>query len=428
MGKQGWSVIPLYNLPIQIIDGDRSGRYPKREEFQTEGIVFLNSTNIIDNRLALKECNFISKEKYQSISKGRTQHLDIVMTTRGSIGKVALIQDHILQKALINAQMLILRANPELIDPKFLFYVMCNDRFQNEVHNFSSGSAQPQIPIIDLKQACIPLPPLPIQRKIAAILSAYDDLIENNLRRIAILEQMAQNLYREWFVKFRFPGHEQAQFVDSPLGRIPAGWEVKQLGEIVDQIRNNIQPDSIDANTPYFGLEHLPRKSITLFEWGKAAEVQSTKLLFEQGDILFGKIRPYFHKVGVAPIKGVCSSDIIVMRSKRNEWFGLALGCASSDQFIEHATATSQGTKMPRANWNILSNYKIVVPSYQILDEFNRIIYEIVHSLHNLLFRNNNLRKTRDMLLPKLISGELDVSELEIASDFNDEAIEEHPV
>ena len=121
MGTQHWALLPLHKLPIQIVDGDRSAKYPKRDEFQTEGVVFLNSTNIVGNRLSLSECNRIPEEKYEAIRKGRTRHLDIVMTTRGSIGKVALVKQRILHRGLINAQMLLIRADAKTVDPDLPF-------------------------------------------------------------------------------------------------------------------------------------------------------------------------------------------------------------------------------------------------------------------------------------------------------------------
>ena len=163
--------------------------------------------------------------------KGRLQRLDIVMTTRGSIGKVALF-DCEPPKGLINAQMLILRADGEIIDQKYLFYQTCSKDFQAKLKNFASGSAQPQIPIIDLKEVEVAVADLPTQRKIASILSTYDDLIENNTRRIKILEDMAATIYRQWFVEFRFPGHENVPMVESELGSIPHGWEVGRLGDL----------------------------------------------------------------------------------------------------------------------------------------------------------------------------------------------------
>lgn len=257
-------------------------------------------------------------------------------------------------------------------------------------------------------------PPLPTQLKIAAILSAYDDLIENNTRRIAILEEMARALYREWFVEFRFPRHKDVEMVESGVGLVPAGWELKALADIASDSRRGVDPQSVDGDTPYVGLEHLPRRSIALQDWGAAATVQSTKLAFERGDILFGKIRPYFHKVSVAPVDGICSSDAIVIRPREARFFGLTLTCVSSDDFVAHATQTSQGTKMPRANWDVLLKYTVAIPTGEVLQRFNELVGDIVTLVMNLVMRNRTLHKTRDLLLPRLISGELDVSELDI--------------
>jgi len=144
-----WKQDILKRLPIDIIDGDRSSKYPKQSEFQATGILFLNTTNIRDNRLDLSEANYISEEKFQQITKGRVLVGDIVMTTRGTIGKVAQY-DRVGEPALINAQMLIIRAHPTSFDSRFLYYIFCTNDMQLKLRNFSSGSAQPQIPITDL--------------------------------------------------------------------------------------------------------------------------------------------------------------------------------------------------------------------------------------------------------------------------------------
>ena len=158
------------------------------------------------------------------------------MTTRGSVGKVALF-DCAYQTGLINAQMLILRSDCTTIEQKYLFYSFCSADMQSKIRNFSSGSAQPQIPIQDLREIEIDYPPLPTQRRIASILSAYDDLIENNTRRIKILEQMAQAIYREWFVEFRAPGVKLRKATPEEQkvtgkDRFPVGWEIEAVGDI----------------------------------------------------------------------------------------------------------------------------------------------------------------------------------------------------
>jgi type I restriction enzyme S subunit len=217
----------------------------------------------------------------------------------------------------------------------------------------------------------VPLPQKSVQGKIASILSAYDDLIENSTRRIKILEEMAKMIYREWFVNFRFLGHEKVKMVESEMGPIPNGWQASCIDRIASEVRNSISPTELAPDTPYVGLEHIPRKSIALSEWGGVGDVQSTKLRFNCGDILFGKIRPYFHKVVVASVAGVCSSDAIVIVPKKAEFLPLVLCCVSSEDFVAQATQTSQGTKMPRANWDVLTRYPVPLPEAPILCRFN---------------------------------------------------------
>lgn len=301
--------------------------------------------------------------------------------------------------------------DPATLDNRFLYYVLT---FRlGLLQQLSTGAATKFLTLPILNNIEIPAVPPERQRRIASILSAYDDLIENNNRRIKILEKMAQALYWEWFVNFRFPGHEKVKMVNLPMGKVPEGWANAKLGDLVYETRDAVDPAEVQPTTPYLGLEHLPRKSITLRDWGRAGEVQSTKLRFRKGDILFGKIRPYFHKVGVAPVDGVCSSDTIILRAYNPQHFGLVLTVVSCNDFVDHATRTSQGTKMPRANWAVMAQYPVALPPPQLLSRFDDLIVAIVGWLENAVFRVRNLRHTRDLLLPKLISGELDVGALE---------------
>jgi len=297
---------------------------------------------------------------------------------------------------------------------RYVYYAL---RLQLELmKSISTGVATKFLTLTLLNQTQIPVPPLRTQRKITEIVSAYDDLIENNTRRIRILEEMAQMIYREWLVNFRFPGHENVKIVESEMGPIPKRWSASSVGRLADDARRSIDPSELDPETPYIGLEHMPRKSIALSDWGKAGQVQSTKLRFRRGEILFGKIRPYFHKVGIAPVDGVCSSDAIVIVPKKEEWSLLLLCCVSSKEFVDQATQTSQGTKMPRANWGVLTHYPIALPEDSVLSLFNDAISPMVDLIKNLVFRNRNLQTTRDILLPKLISGEVSVENLEVAA------------
>lgn len=407
MKNGAWATVRIGDLGTVI-----TGRTPSssRPECFGDKYPFITPVDMHDRRLATTTERYLSDEGATVLKRNLLPANSVAVSCIGwQMGKSILTA----RPSFTNQQLNAVIPN-ERVDPAFLYYHLTTRR----TGLFSLGSATGvRTPILNksaFSNLTLELPPLATQQKIAGVLGAYDELIENNRRRIEILEEMARRLYREWFVQFRFPGHARVPLTDSPLGKIPKGWEPHSLGELAVQERRGIQPDKIAPGTPYFGLEHLPRRSIALGEWGTADEVQSTKFVFHRGEILFGKIRPYFHKVGVAPVEGVCSSDAIVIRPTKDESFGPVLCCVSSDEFVEHATKTSNGTKMPRANWDVLVKYPLVLPPCALRERFNAAIRDTVDSMHNLIFRTRNLHKTRDLLLPRLISGELDVSELPI--------------
>lgn len=273
------------------------------------------------------------------------------------------------------------------------------------------------------------------QRAIAHILGTLDDKIELNRRINETLEAMARAIFKSWFVDFEpvrakmegrwrrgqslpglpahlydlFPG----SFQDSPLGKIPMGWKVGTLGEIAENPRRGTQPGEVSADTPYIGLEHMPKKSIALSDWGHADQVASNKFAFNQGEILFGKLRPYFHKVGVAVKDGVCSTDILVIRPRSEEWYGLVVGRVSGEDFISYADAVSTGTKMPRTNWSDVARFVLAIPDPRTADAYNQFTIKVLATIRQNILQSRTLTAVRDALLPKLTSGVLRVKDAE---------------
>lgn len=285
-------------------------------------------------------------------------------------------------------------------DPKYVYYFLHTLDFKR----FDVGNSNPTLNRNHIHDLTVTIPPDHIQLAIASILSNYDDLIENNRRRMALLEDAARQVYLEWFVRLRFPGHEHTRIVEG----VPEGWERKKLGDICYDVRDAVLPEALDPDTPYVGLEHMPRRSISLIEWGNAEQVSSMKLRFKEGEILFGKIRPYFHKVGIAFVDGVASSDTIIIRPNDESLNGLVLMTVSSDAFVANTSQTmKEGSKMPRADWKQMKKYSVVVPPHGLLSTFNDTIGSITAQLKNLTFQNQKLRTARDLLLPKLMSGDL---------------------
>jgi len=295
----------------------------------------------------------------------------------------------------------------EKIDKGFLYHLLNTREYRGQIRGSASGATVKHTAPERIYRCTLRIPKeLKTQRRIASILTEYDDLIETNLRRIRLLEKSARLVYQEWFVRLRFPGHEHTPIVKG----VPRGWERRELGEICDEVRDAVAPQEMDPETPYIGLEHIPRRSITLSAWGRAQEVTSSKHEFRAGDILFGKIRPYFHKVGIALVNGVASSDAIVLRPKEERLAGLVLSIVSSDRFVAEASQKmKEGSKMPRADWKIMQEFSVLLPPRAILEAFASYMVTTTLQLKLLAMQNLNLKKARDILLPKLMSGEIKI-------------------
>ncbi len=292
---------------------------------------------------------------------------------------------------------------------RFIYYLLKTIDFSS----LNSGSAQPSLNRNYVYMISVKIPDESTQRKIASILSAYDDLIENNTRRIKLLEEMAQGLYREWFVKFRFPGHEKVRMVESELGMLPEGWEITKLGDIVKNVRISVKPGPHLHDLPYVPIDCLPRKSLALMEIKPGSEAQSSLFSFKKYDILFGAMRSYFHKVVIAPFDGTTRSTCFVLRPTEEINYSYAVLTLFEESTVAYSSKHSRGTTIPYAVWDgALENMPIIMPPEELRLKINRIVKPILERIAISLFRQTNLRRTRDLLLPKLISGEVNVTTL----------------
>ena len=378
--------------------------------FTESGVPVIRGGNLRDDltRFVPNGFAFVSEDQAKQYKAQHVRGGDLVFTCWGTVGQVGIIPDNgPFPEYIISNKQLKLRPNLELAEPLYLFFYFAGPKMVQHVLGRAIGAAVPGINLGILKQLPVVLPPLPVQRRISGILSAYDELMENSQRRIRLLETMARALYREWFVHFRFPGHEKHPRVASPLGDIPQGWKVKKLGDIAEDMRRNVPKGIVDEPTPYVGLEHIPRRSLALDAWEMAKELGSNKLEFKKGEVLFGKIRPYFHKVSVAPFDGLCSADTIVIRVRGPEHYAAVVACVSSDAFVAEASATANGAKMPRANWDVLAKFPVVIPKGRVAEKFSTLFADIIAQQQTLIFQIQNLRRTRDLLLPRLLSGQV---------------------
>ena len=373
---------------------------------QSEGYPSVRTPNVGRGRLVLENVNRVSDEVYAEWTKRAVPRPgDLILAREAPAGNVAMVREG--QTVCLGQRTVHLRPNLDEIDPSFLCYYLLAPRQQHALLSAETGATAPHVNMRDIRRLQLgALPDIETQRRMGHILSSYDDLIENNRRRIALLEESARLLYREWFVRFRFPGHERVRIVDG----VPEGWERRTLDEFVHLIKSSIKSSDFAANDIHIGLEHIPRRSFTLANWEAARGLASAKWRFEEDDILFCKIRPYFHKVGFALRRGLASSDAMVWRVRDEVDWPIILCATSSDHFVAVASKTvREGSKMPRADWQVLRRYRMPKPPSELLATFNRTVLALSTQCKALALQMRTLGEARDLLAPRLMNGDVAV-------------------
>ena len=377
----------------------------RKTEYYGNEYPFITPTDItMDSRIVQTE-RFLSQKGYEYRKNRLLPPNSVCVTCIGAtIGKICMTT----VPSTTNQQINSIVVDQLEHDPYFVYYLLKTKA--EALQNVAGGVATPIVKKSTFASLEVCVPSLRTQRKIAAVLSVYDDLIENNTHRIKILEDMAQTLYQEWFVHFRFPGHENVPMVESPLGPIPQEWRVKKLGEICDVLMGQ-SPKSEFYNEMGEGLPF--HQGVTDFGPRFPTDrVYCTiqKRIAEDGDILFS-VRAPVGRINVANKRIVIGRGVSAIRSKNeNQAFILQ---QLKDKFQQEDTMGS-GTIFNAITKSDLLNVQLLEPPKSIVINFEEIAKLISLQLANLTIKNTNLQKNRDLLLPKLISGEIDVSQPDI--------------
>lgn len=374
------------------ISSDVSYGYTESAKKEKVGPKFLRITDIANGRLNWDDVPHcpISEENFE---KYRLIPGDIVIARTGATtGANYIIKDGDPEDLVFASYLIRYRINHELSDPFFVGHLLQSSIWNEYVDAIAGGSAQPGANAKLLGSFEFQLPPLSEQKSIASALSSLDDKIDLLHRQNKTLEQMAETLFRQWFV-------EEAK----------EDWEEGKLEDLVENIRDSVSVDSIDADMKYVALEHIEKRNIALKNFGLGKDIASNKYAFEKCDILFGKLRPYFHKVCITPFYGICSTDILVLRPKSSELTYFALFAFFQDSVVEYANLGSGGTRMPRTDWKTLSQYPFRIPRSNHLEKFNSIVSPSVEKIIQNISSIRTLENLRDTLLPKLMSGEVKI-------------------
>lgn len=340
---------------------------------------------------------------------------DIVYGRRGDIGRKALITA---REAgwLCGTGCLRITPGEGLVDPRFLFYRLGSPETVSAIANKAVGATMPNLNTAILRSVEITLPSLATQHRIAAILGAYDDLIEVNRRRVALLEDMARGLFEEWFVRFRFPGHEAVAMVDAPDGRLPEGWSWISADRLLHfdpktQVRR-------EGEKPFVSMGHLDTSTsvIAPHEWREG----NSGAKFQTGDVLFARITPCLENGKTGLVRdllggvGFGSTEFIVMRAAR-AGSSFAYCLARSDRFRANAVSGMSGASgRQRARTDAVSAFTIATPpGSDVFDRFEAATATMLDAVGCYAKANAVLAASRDLLLPRLISGQLSVAAAE---------------
>ena len=294
-------------------------------------------------------------------------------------------------------------------DNDFYYYWFKSKIGQANIQALVTGSAQPKFNKTNFRSMYIPVPPLDVQRRIASILSSLDRKIELNNRINADLEKMAQAIFKNWFVDFE--PFKDGKFVDSELGMIPEGWKVGTLKDLL-----YLRKDSIKAankgNLPYLPIDTIPMHCLVATDFKSNDEAKSSLQTFEQNDIVVGAMRVYFHRVILAPCKGITRTTCFVLSVKNENALAYSLMQCNQDEAISFAEKTSKGSTMPYAVWDGgYGEYKVVIPPSEVMKSFNDLLSNFFSKMNKNTIENSRLSTLRDTLLPRLMSGELEVPE-----------------
>lgn len=382
------------------------------KDYVTEGVPVIRGANMGARFISNDDFVFVTEGKVNKDLSGNMAHAgDVVFTQRGTLGQVSLVPENAkFDQYVVSQSQMKLTVDKNKADAKFVYYYFSSKETVNKILNYVSSSGVPHINLTVLRNFEIPLPELEQQKEIVNVLAAYDDLIENNKRRIELLEESARQLYKEWFVRLRFPGHEHVEIVDG----VPEGWIGLSASEALQV--NPRTPVEKGKPITYVPMACLDEKQMTVDSSAFEVRSKHTSVKFQRGDTLFARITPCLEngKTGYVDFLeegevGCGSTEFIVLRgNKVSNQFAYLM--AREENFRGNAIKSMIGSSgRQRVQPSCFDRYIVPVAPSSILSQFDEAVVPIFDQIHVLNKQNGQLAKARDLLLPKLMSGEIAV-------------------
>ena len=414
MATAKWNTVPISELYDGLYDGPHAT--PKTSD---SGPVFLGIKNVTDDgHLDMSDIRHIAEEDFARWTRRvEPKPGDIVFTYEATLNRYAIIPEGF--RGCLGRRMALIRTDAKKVDAGFLFYYFFSPAWREVIKkNMMTGATVDRIPLITFPNFPVSVPPLPVQRRIAGILSAYDELMENSQRRIRLLEAMARALYREWFVHFRFPGHEQHPRVASSLGDIPKGWEVVSIDDVCARVTDgsHFSPKSVDDGLPM-------ASSKDMHDWGlnldtarlispeDFADLVRNDCKPKRNDVLITKDGANYLKyifVTRAEQEVVLLSSVAMLRPNARINPHLLAAILKEPENKGRLKNYVTGAAIPRVILKDFKRFELLLPSKEVQTAWAKIAEPMTEQIWRLIDKIQNLRRTRDLLLPRLLSGQVE--------------------
>jgi len=396
---EDWEVVRLG----EILDLIRNGLVLKQNK-NTKGIPVTRIETIWEEKIDPKKVGYIDEISEREISEYKLREGDILFSHINSlnhIGKTAMYKGEP-PLLLHGMNLLLLRPKKDCVEPLFLLYKLKHLRLKGLFKNMSKKAVnQASINQTELGRVKVILPPLPEQKKIAEILSTVDKAIEKVDQAIEKTERLKKGLMQELLTK----GIGHTEFKDTEIGRIPKDWEVVRLRDVCNQ-RKEVTIPCGRGESKYVGLEHINSGELTLHTYGLDTEVKSSKFKFYEGDILYGKLRPYLDKAVLVNFKGICSTDLLVLTPIKSKTLAeFLIWIVHSNKFKWHAISTTSGTNHPRTSWKAMSKFRFGLPPLPEQKKIAEILSTVDKRLELLRKRKEKLERIKRGLMNDLLTG-----------------------
>ena len=393
------------------------GSAMKASTYVDSGVPVIRGTNLVHGRGFRGEFKYVSEATADRLARSNVRAGDLVFPHRGAIGEVGIVPSDSVERWMLSTSLMKLTCDPAKAVPEFVFYFFRSRLGRHELLQYASTVGTPGIgqPLTSLKSCRLPLPPLDEQRRIAAVLGALDDKIELNRRMNQTLEEMAQAMFKSWFIDF--DGIPDSEMVESEIGPIPKGWEVGTLKAVADLNPNSWTTKKHPPSVRYVDLSNTSLGRIldtTDYDWDDAPS--RARRILQPWDTVFGCVRPGNRSYALVHDDGLTgSTGFAVLRARERSGQCFVYLAAIEETNVARLTRVADGAAYPAVRPNVVHETPCVIPAPAVLRNFDDTVRPLLTRTGANSAEAATLAALRDALLPKLISGEIRVPEAEEA-------------